>query len=231
MYNISVLWGDSIPECTCRHADLNYNYHMEWRSINCWENTFCKHNKVYNCTRMSCFCWIGHYNTHKTNYFWNYLQRKESAGILKIMDWTPQSPDRNSIEQFWGDMENKLGKEKGKESLWLELQNAWDNISVEVLRKYMWHYAREMCCCNIHYLVYCCAQNNHLHVSWKMEKGETPPPHDCKAFGCTAIHNKALYKCIIHSWIFSNEIMFGRQKRSVKYFNNFGHHCIYIPSR
>ncbi len=27
------------------------------------------------------------------------------------------------------------------------LQKAWDNISVEVLRKY-WHYSREMCCWN-----------------------------------------------------------------------------------
>ncbi len=32
--------------------------------------------------------------------------------------------------------------------------------------------------------------------------GETPPPHMIvKHFGCTAIHNKALYKCIIHSFI------------------------------
>ncbi len=33
--------------------------------------------------------------------------------------------------------------------------------------------------------------------------GETPPPTHMivKRFGCTAIHNKALYKCIIHSSI------------------------------
>ncbi len=33
--------------------------------------------------------------------------------------------------------------------------------------------------------------------------GETPPPPHMivKRFGCTTIHNKALYKCIIHSFI------------------------------
>ncbi len=39
----------------------------------------------------SCFCWIGHYNTHKTNYCQNYLRQKESAGTVKMMDWPPQS--------------------------------------------------------------------------------------------------------------------------------------------
>ncbi len=178
MYNISVLGGHSAVSQNALAGMLTSITITTWseeQSI-AGKIHFASTIKYTIVLEMSCFCWIGHYNTHKTNYCWNYLQRKESAGTLKIMDWTPQSPDRNSIEQFWGDMENKLEKEKGKESLWLELQNAWDNISVEVLRKYMWHYiVREMCCCNIHYLVYCCAQNNHLHVSWKMEKGETPP--------------------------------------------------------
>ncbi len=31
--------------------------------------------------------------------------------------------------------------------------------------------------------------------------GETPPHMIVKRFGCTAIHKKALYKCIIHSFI------------------------------
>ncbi len=33
--------------------------------------------------------------------------------------------------------------------------------------------------------------------------GETPPHMIVKCFGCTTIHNKALYKCIIHSFSFS----------------------------
>ncbi len=28
-----------------------------------------------------------------------------------------------------------------------------------------------------------------------------------KRFGCTAIHNKALYKCIIHSFVHSKHLM------------------------
>uniref|UniRef100_A0A4W6F418 Tc1-like transposase DDE domain-containing protein n=1 Tax=Lates calcarifer TaxID=8187 RepID=A0A4W6F418_LATCA len=57
----------------------------------------------------------------------------ESAGTLKIIDWPPQL-----IEQIWGKLENKLDRSivHSKESLWLELQKAWDNIGVEVLRKY-----------------------------------------------------------------------------------------------
>ncbi len=51
---------------------------------------------------------------------------------------TPQSPDLNPIQQIWGELENKLERSivNSKESIWLELQKAWDNISVEVLRKY-----------------------------------------------------------------------------------------------
>ncbi len=60
----------------------------------------------------------------------------------------PQSPDLNPVEQIWGELENKLDTSAvhSKESLWLELQKAWDNISVDVQDIY-WHYAREMCCC------------------------------------------------------------------------------------
>ncbi len=46
----------------------------------------------------------------------------------------PQSPDLNPVEQIWGELENKLDTSAvhSKESLWLELQKAWDNISVDV---------------------------------------------------------------------------------------------------
>ncbi len=54
----------------------------------------------------SCFCWIGHYNTHKTNYCRNYLRRKESAGTLKMMDWssTPSSKFGASWKINWSDL-------------------------------------------------------------------------------------------------------------------------------
>uniref|UniRef100_A0A3B4UGX7 Uncharacterized protein n=1 Tax=Seriola dumerili TaxID=41447 RepID=A0A3B4UGX7_SERDU len=58
---------------------------------------------------------------------------------IGVMDWPPQSPDLNPIEQIWSELENKLDRSiiHSKESIWLELQKAWENISVEVLRKYM----------------------------------------------------------------------------------------------
>ena len=73
---------------------------------------------------------------HSSNYCRNYLRQKESAGTLKMMDWPPESPDLNPIEQIWGELENKLDRSivHSKESLWLELEKAWDNISVEVFR-------------------------------------------------------------------------------------------------
>ncbi len=39
--------------------------------------------------------------------------------------------------------------------------------------------------------------------------GETPPPTHMivKRFGCTTIHNKALYKCLIHSFIHSCDVL------------------------
>ncbi len=37
---------------------------------------------------------------------------------------------------------------------------------------------------------------------WWLKRTPPPPPHIIvKCFGCTAIHNKALYKCIIHSFL------------------------------
>ncbi len=35
---------------------------------------------------------------------------KKSAGILKLMDWPPQSSDLNPIKQIWGESENKLDR-------------------------------------------------------------------------------------------------------------------------
>lgn len=55
------------------------------------------------------------------------------------MDIPPQSPGFNPIKQIWDELGNKLDRSivHSKESVWLELQKAWDNISVEVLREYI----------------------------------------------------------------------------------------------
>ena len=103
-----------------------------------------------------------------------------------MMDWPPQSTDLNPIKQIWGELENKLDRSivNLKESLWLELQKAWDNIRVEVLRKYI-DTLPERCAAVIAAIGghtkllklkvektvgltssdICCAQSNHLHVS------------------------------------------------------------------
>ena len=55
------------------------------------------------------------------------------------MEWPPQSPDLNPIEQIWGVLEDKLDRSKvhSKETLWNELQKTWNITSVETLRKYI----------------------------------------------------------------------------------------------
>ncbi len=132
----------------------------------------------------SCFCWIGHCNTHKTNYCPNYLRRKESAGTMKMMDLPPQSLDLKNIEQIWSELENKLYRSivHSKERLWVELQKAWDNISVEVLRKYIDTMPERCAAVGGHKYFkvksglkkktvwltssdICCDPSNHLHVS------------------------------------------------------------------
>ncbi len=48
----------------------------------------------------------------------------------------------------------------------------------------------------------------HVVMSFLTHSGvveERPPHMIVKHFGCTAIHNKALYKCIIHSFTISLE--------------------------
>ncbi len=54
-----------------------------------------------------------------------------------MMDPSKSTPQ--PLEQIWGNLENKLDRFiiHSKESLWLELQKALDNIRVEFLRMYI----------------------------------------------------------------------------------------------
>uniref|UniRef100_A0A673GJ32 Tc1-like transposase DDE domain-containing protein n=1 Tax=Sinocyclocheilus rhinocerous TaxID=307959 RepID=A0A673GJ32_9TELE len=84
-----------------------------------------------------------------------------------MMDCPPKSPDLNPIEQIWGELENKLDRSivHSKECLWFELQKAWDNISVEVLRKYIDTMPER--CCN------CCKRWTYQILKLKVDKNST----------------------------------------------------------
>ena len=55
------------------------------------------------------------------------------------MEWPPQSPDLNPIEQIWDHVDSKLRKmcNTSKNTLWLNLQSVWADISNETLSKYI----------------------------------------------------------------------------------------------
>ncbi len=55
------------------------------------------------------------------------------------MHWPPQSPDLNPIEQIWELLNSSMKKlaRSTKDSTWKNLQAAWENISNEVLERYI----------------------------------------------------------------------------------------------
>ena len=67
----------------------------------------------------------------------DYLTKKESDGVLHQMTWPPQSPDLNSIERVWDELD-RSGKEKQSTSaqhLWELLQDRWKAFQVKLVER------------------------------------------------------------------------------------------------
>ncbi len=66
----------------------------------------------------------------------SYLERKQSAGIMSVMEWPPQSPDLNPIELLGtGTVDVRKKWSNQCESSLVILQEAWSNISSHCLNK------------------------------------------------------------------------------------------------
>ena len=61
----------------------------------------------------------------------NYLGKKQSAGILSVVQWPAQSPDLNPIELLWEQLDHMVRKKcpSSQSNLWEVLQEAWGEIS------------------------------------------------------------------------------------------------------
>ena len=53
------------------------------------------------------------------------------------MNWPPQSPDLNPIEHLWDILDKKIDKSNvtSQDTLWEQIQAAWQEISLDTLKK------------------------------------------------------------------------------------------------
>jgi transposase len=67
----------------------------------------------------------------------NYLESKQEAGTLTILDWPSQSPDLNPIELLWEKMDREIKKKKPTSLPELEriCREVWSEITPEYLNK------------------------------------------------------------------------------------------------
>ena len=67
----------------------------------------------------------------------NYFVKKQSAGILSVMEWPAQSSDLNPIELLWEQLDRMVRKKcpSSQSNLWEVLQEAWGEISSHYLNK------------------------------------------------------------------------------------------------
>ena len=75
--------------------------------------------------------------TQSTQLCKNYLGKKQSVGILSVMEWPAQSPDLNPIELLWEQLDCMVRKKcpSSQSNLWEVLQEAWGDISSDYLNK------------------------------------------------------------------------------------------------
>ena len=59
----------------------------------------------------------------------SYLTKKESDGVLHQMTWPPHSPDLNTMEMVWDEMDRRVEAKRptSAQHLWEPLQDCWKN--------------------------------------------------------------------------------------------------------
>lgn len=74
---------------------------------------------------------------HMSKLCQNYLRSKEDDGVLKMMEWPPQSPDVNPIELLWEELDRqaRVMCPTSEKSMFDCLKTAWNNVEVEKLHK------------------------------------------------------------------------------------------------
>jgi hypothetical protein len=72
---------------------------------------------------------------------WYTKSEREKAGITAKVDWPPNSPDFNPIEQIWMLMKSRIQTRRGAERVTTlsrmkkDLQEEWDRITIEEINK------------------------------------------------------------------------------------------------
>ena len=74
---------------------------------------------------------------HNSKLCKNYLGKKQSAGILSVMEWPAQSPDPNPIELLWEQLDRMVRKKcpSSQSNLWEVRQETWGEIYSDYLSK------------------------------------------------------------------------------------------------
>ena len=67
---------------------------------------------------------------HSSNLCKKYLKKKERQGELQLMEFPPQSPDVNPIENLWDHLKREKMRHTvtSKDMLWAVLSQCWNNI-------------------------------------------------------------------------------------------------------